>query len=103
MVISDYLKKSTEWFSSVKAPDLKTKVDAIIKKIELKTPLDENERKTIGFIIFDYSMHKGPSSFLDAEECATNTGVVEEMRRYANDWISFSKNKIQEDGRDNKD
>jgi hypothetical protein len=88
-----FLSKATAWFTNIKAPDLKDKVDFGISEITNGSPLSEKYKRLFGFILFDYSMHQGPLSFLDAEEAAKEIGVLVEMEEYAKDWISHSKSK----------
>jgi hypothetical protein len=86
-----FLQDATNWFTTIKAPDLKEKVDSAMDKIAKGEPLEDNYKKLFGFILFDYSMHMWPLSFIDAEEVGEKIGVTEEIKYYANDWINHSK------------
>lgn len=89
--MNQYLSKASNWFVDIKAPDLKDKVNLGLSAIIDNEPLSENYKKLFGFILFDYSMHQGPLSFIDAEETALEIGVFNEMKEYANSWINHSK------------
>jgi hypothetical protein len=86
-----FLNQAAEWFTTIKAVDLSEAVRTSLELIEKKQALADNQKKLIGFILFDYSMHQGPQSFLKAEEAARNVGVLDEMMFYANDWMNYSK------------
>lgn len=91
--IFKFIHEAADWFIKVKAPELKEKADIVFTKIEEKNPLGENERKFFGFILFDFAMHEGPSSFLSAELSAEQIGVNAEFMNYAKEWLNYSKSK----------
>ena len=82
------------WFTTIKAPDLKPKVDEALKAIEAGEALSEIQRKLCGFMLFSYSMNHGPVSFIGVELTAKEIGVADEMAEYAKDWIDHSKKKV---------
>jgi hypothetical protein len=86
-----FIRDAANWFTTIKAPDLKDKVLGGLHDIENGVALESNYKKLFGFILFDYSIHKGPSYFIDSEEAAKEIGVTEEFKYYANDWINYSK------------
>jgi hypothetical protein len=88
-----YIKACCAWFIGEKAPHLKDKVLDILEALEKNDPLTDGQKKGLGFILFDYCMHKGPESFIVAEKEAREIGVLEYMTQYARDWIEFSKKK----------
>lgn len=88
---NEFLKNAAEWFYTVKAPDLKEKVNSGLLCIDSGKALESNYKKLFGFILFDYSMHKGPLFFLEAEEVAKEIGVTDELLEYAQDWINYSR------------
>lgn len=97
--MNEFLKQAAWWFVTVKAPDLKEKVEAGLDMIEGQPTLDDKYRKLFGFILFDYSMHMGPLSFGIAEKAATEIGVLVELAESANSWIEYSKNKSMTDNK----
>ena len=88
-----FLQKVVDWFTTVKAPDLKEKVEQGFIKIKSGNHIEDIYKKLFGFILFSYSMNHGPASFFDVEEAAKEIGVAEEMAFYATDWINHSKKK----------
>lgn len=92
---SKFLQEVTEWFIAFKAPDLKEKARHATNAVEEGIPLGENYKKFLAFMLFSYSMNKGPVSFLAVEEEAERIGVTEQFKEYANDWITHSKNQKQ--------
>lgn len=86
-----FLVEAAEFFWTVKAPDLKQKVQDGLLRIINKEPLEVNYKKLFGFMLFSYAMHNGPLSFFDAEQTAVNIGVIEELKHYAKDWIEYSQ------------
>jgi hypothetical protein len=82
------------WFIKVKAPDLKDKINAGLKMLEAKEPLQDGYKKLFGFMIFSFSMNHGPASFFGAEALAKEIDVLEEMKSYAKNWISHSKKTV---------
>ncbi len=83
------LKQAVEWFLIAKAPHLKERAENTLKIIDEKKALDPNQKQLLGFVLFDYSMHKGPSSFDDCERTAIDTGVIDELHFYAKDCINY--------------
>jgi len=59
--------------------------------IEHKLFLENAYKKLFGFILFDYSMHRGPVSFPYAEKTATEIGVLPELTEYAENWTNYSR------------
>lgn len=85
------IKKVAVWFATVKAPDLKEKIDAGLKEIESGQQLTENYRKLFGFMLFSYAMNHGPHTFFMVERVSEEIHVTEEFKQYANDWNNHSK------------
>lgn len=86
------LKQIAEWFTTIKAPDLKDKINEGLKTIESGELLQGNHKKLFGFMLFSYSMNHGPCSFLVAEQVAKEISVSEEVKFYAKDWIDYKPN-----------
>lgn len=85
------ITKIANWFIEVKAPDLKDKINAGLKMLENKEPLKDSYKELFGFMLFSYSMAHGPTSFFDMEKLAKEISVLDEMKVYAEKWISHSK------------
>ncbi len=85
------INEIAEWFISEKTPDLKDKINAGLAMIEKEEPLQDNYKKLFSFMMFSYSMAHGPEYFLAMEYLAKKVSVLEEMKAYAQDWISHSK------------
>lgn len=88
---SSFLVDAADWFTSVKAPGLKEKVEAGMVMIKKQLPLDDKNRKLFGFFLFSYSMDQGPLSFFPAQVTAAEIGVLAEMVEYAENWINHNK------------
>lgn len=89
----DILGSAVAWFLMVKAQHLMERLFLGLDMIKSKQPLDSNYKKMFGFILFDYSMHLGPASFLKCEEAAREIGVLSEMHEYAKDWVDYAASK----------
>lgn len=87
----DFIQKAVDWFTTFKVPDLKDKTTIGLESIKNNKPLEGDYKKVFGFILFDYCMHSGPTSFIDAEEAAEEIGVTDQFKYYAEDWINYSK------------
>lgn len=85
-----FLHEIADWFTAVKAPDLKDKVSEAVANIDNSIELTDKQRKLLGFICFSFSMNHGPSSFIGVEMCVKDIGVGNEFHEYAKDWIDHS-------------
>lgn len=95
--MNDLFSRAITFFTEVKAPDLKEKVNEVVELYKAGTTLEEKHRKLFGFILFSYSMNIGPSIFLEVEDAIKEIGVEAEFKEYAQDWINYSKSKNKAD------
>ena len=96
--MNHYLQQACHWFSTVKAPELKEKVDIGIAAIEAGQPLEESYKKLFGFLLFSHTMRNGgPAFFHLASRTAEEIGVLDDMLDYARSWIAHSKTKWGQD------
>ena len=91
-----FVSEVAYWFKTIKAPSLKEKVDDALKCLEEEKPLEENQRKLLGFMLFSYSMNHGPASFIGIRFLTEDLGVEKEFKEYAQSWIDHS-NKTKEE------
>lgn len=92
-MVTEYLKKAVDWFIKEKSKDIGQSAINYLEKINRKEDLQENEKKALGFILFTYTMHLGPTSFIQAEITATESGLKDQFMFYADDWIKYSNSK----------
>lgn len=92
-MIIKHVKEVTDWFITSKAPDLKEKVEIVLKTLDEGKPLEGIHKKLFGFMLFSFSMNQGPASFIGIELLAKELQVTEELKEYSNSWINSSKTK----------
>lgn len=85
------LDSATHWFITMKAPDLKSRVEEGLQIISEGKSLHGNYKKLFGYIFFAYAMHFGPPTFIECENATKELGVIDEMSDYAKDWLEYKK------------
>lgn len=89
-----------KWFWILKLPTIANndpQLAEMISFIEVDiiegNHLPDNRKKFIGFMLFSYSMFLGPQSFFEIEKLSVQHGVENEIKFFAENWISYCRKK----------
>lgn len=88
-----------KWFADFKDSEIGSHINSVIvPKIDNGSTLEEKEKDLLGFVLFSYSMNRGPVVFLPVQELAEGLGITDNYAKYAKDWINYS-NRVKEESK----